>query len=162
MFIGFAGEGYKREEQVLLNPGQQVEVAGFAARHKEVKVTDDGQKQMVTAHVGITRDGKPLDDMHPAKWYFRKHEDQPTTEVAIRRGFWEDLYIVLAAFDLQTQSATLHVVVNPLVNWIWFGFGILALGTLIALLPESSFAFASARAQAEKVAGPYAGGEIGR
>ncbi len=27
-------------------------------------------------------------------------------------------------------------VVNPLVNWIWFGFGVLALGTGIALLPE--------------------------
>jgi cytochrome c-type biogenesis protein CcmF len=80
--------------------------------------------------------------MQPAKWFFRKHEDQPTTEVAIRRGFAADLYLVMAAFDLQTQSATLHIVVNPLVNWIWVGFGVLALGTLLALLPESSFAFA--------------------
>jgi cytochrome c-type biogenesis protein CcmH/NrfF len=36
-------------------------------------------------------------------------------------------------------------VVNPLVNWIWVGFGVMALGTFIALLPESSFAFAAAR-----------------
>ena len=26
MFLGFAGEGYRLEEQVLLTPGQQVEV----------------------------------------------------------------------------------------------------------------------------------------
>jgi cytochrome c-type biogenesis protein CcmF len=142
MFVGFAGEGYKREEQVLLKPGEQATGAGYTVRHDAVKLTDDGQKQMVTAHVSVSRDGKPLDEMQPAKWFFRKHEDQPTTEVAIRRGFAADLYIVMAAFDMQTQSATLHIVVNPLVNWIWAGFGVLALGTLIALLPERSFALA--------------------
>ncbi len=37
------------------------------------------------------------------------------------------------------------MVVNPLINWVWFGFGVLGLGTLIALLPEATFAFAVAR-----------------
>jgi cytochrome c-type biogenesis protein CcmF len=145
MFVGFAGEGYKREEQVLMKPGQQVTLAGFTVQHEAIKLTDDGQKQMITAHVSVFQGAERLGEMRPAKWFFRKHEEEPTTEVAIRRGFWEDIYIVLAAFDVQNQSATLHVVVNPLVNWIWMGFGILALGTLIALLPESSFAFAAAR-----------------
>jgi cytochrome c-type biogenesis protein CcmF len=36
-------------------------------------------------------------------------------------------------------------VVNPLVNWIWLGFGVLALGTGIALLPERAFNYALAR-----------------
>jgi hypothetical protein len=44
--------------------------------------------------------------MYPAKWYFRKHEEEPTTEVAIRRGFAEDLYIVMAGYDAAEQSAT--------------------------------------------------------
>jgi len=52
---------------------------------------------------------------------------------------------VLAGFDVERQSATLHVVVNPLVNWIWLGFGVLAFGTIIALLPEKVFAVALAR-----------------
>ncbi len=34
--------------------------------------------------------------------------------------------------DLATQTATLTIVINPLVNWIWLGFGVLALGTGIA------------------------------
>jgi cytochrome c-type biogenesis protein CcmH/NrfF len=34
--------------------------------------------------------------------------------------------------------------VTPLVNWVWLGFGMIALGTLIALLPETVFAFAVA------------------
>jgi cytochrome c-type biogenesis protein CcmH/NrfF len=43
-------------------------------------------------------------------------------------------------------------VVNALVNWVWFGFGILALGTGIALLPERALSFASAKAGAAQAA----------
>ena len=83
--------------------------------------------------------------MAPAKWFYRKHEDQPTSEVAIHRGLSEDLYLVLAGYDTQTESATFQIVVNPLVNWIWAGFGVMAFGTGIALLPETAFVFATAK-----------------
>jgi cytochrome c-type biogenesis protein CcmH/NrfF len=45
----------------------------------------------------------------------------------------------------------LQVVVNPLVDWIWLGFGVLAFGTGLALLPERAFAFATARMPADVV-----------
>ncbi|MYN65906.1 MAG: hypothetical protein F4X11_12880, partial [Acidobacteria bacterium] len=38
-----------------------------------------------------------------------------------------------------------------LVNWIWFGFALLAFGTGIALLPESRFAFLASRAPGSEV-----------
>ena len=142
IFLGFAGEGFKRDEEANLKPGQQVQVGQFTVRMDELKLTDDGQKQMVTAYMSVLRDGKPDGRVFPAKWYFRKHESQPTTEVAIRRGFFEDLYVVMPAFDVPTQSASVAVHVNPLVNWIWVGFGLLAIGTGIALLPETVFSFA--------------------
>jgi cytochrome c-type biogenesis protein CcmF len=145
MFVGFAGGGFKRDEQVLLKPGQSVTVGAFTLRNDAVKVTDDGQKQMVTGYISVFRDGKQIDTLYPARWYFRKHESEPTTEVAIRRSIAEDLYVVLPAFDLKDQSASLQIVVNPLVDWIWFGFGVMALGTGIALLPERTYAFALAK-----------------
>ena len=151
MFLGFAGEGFKREEQVVLKPGQHVSVGRFVVTQRALRLTDDGQKQMVTAHMDVTRDGAAVGELRPAKWFYRKHEEEPTTEVAIRRGVAEDLYIVLAGFEVADQSATLHVVVNPLVNWIWVGFGVLAFGTILALLPDRAFAFAQARAPAAAV-----------
>jgi cytochrome c-type biogenesis protein CcmF len=156
VFLGFAGDGFKREEQVLLKPGQQTTVGHFTIRHETVQLTDDGQKQMITGHLTVFEDGKELGRMYPAKWFFRKHEEEPTTEVAIRRGIAEDLYIVMPAFDLKDQSASLHVVINPLVNWIWFGFGIIALGTGIALLPERAYSFAVAKLPAEMATGTTA------
>ncbi len=148
MFLGFAGEGFKQEEQAALRPGQEATVGDLTVRNNGVRVTDDGQKQMITADTVVLRNGEEVARMYPARWYFRKHEQEPTTEVAIRRGFAEDIYIVLAEFDLETQTASLKMVVNPLVNWIWFGFGIMALGTGIALLPETMFALAAARVPA--------------
>ena len=148
MFLGFAGEGFKQDEQVLLRPGQQATVGDFTIRLDAVRVTDDGQKQMITGHTTVFRDGEEIARMYPAKWFFRKHEQEPTTEVAIRRTFAEDLYLVMPAFELQDQSASMEIVVNPLVNWVWVGFGIMALGTGIALLPDTVFAFAIAKVPA--------------
>ncbi len=149
MFLGFAGGGYKQDEQVLLKPGQQATIGHYVVRNDGVKVSDDGQKQMITGYIAVFQNGKPIDTMYPAKWFYRKHEQEPTTEVAIRRSFAEDLYLVLPAYDLGTQSASLQVVINPLVDWIWFGFGIMALGTGIALLPERAYGFALAKLPAE-------------
>src|SRR5687768_9975163 len=148
MFLGFAGEGFKQDEQVLLRPGQQAAVGDIIVRLDAVRVTDDGQKQMITGHTTVFRDGEELARMYPAKWFFRKHEDQPTTEVAIRRSITEDIYLVMPAFNLEEQSASMEIVVNPLVNWLWVGFGIMALGTGIALLPDTVFAFAISRVPA--------------
>ena len=54
--------------------------------------------------------------MYPARWFYRKHEEEPTTEVAIRRGFAEDLYLVMPAFSVEEQSASMGIHVNPLVE----------------------------------------------
>ena len=143
MALGFAGEGFKQEEQLLLKPGQSVSVGtsrcGTTASQSRRMPRSRWSRRRMTAFQG----GKQLGPMTPAKWFYNKRTDEPTTEVAIRQSFAYDLYVVLAGFDAEQQSATFHVVVNPLVNWIWAGFGILAFGTLIALLPERAFAVAS-------------------
>ena len=145
MFLGFAGEGFKQDEQALIKLGEQVTVGHFAVRHDALRVTNDSQKQMVTGPRQRVRGRQGPRDDEPAKWYFNKREQEPTTEVAIRRASPEDLYVVLADFNASAQTATYTVTVNPLVNWIWFGFAVMAIGTGIALLPERAFAFAAAK-----------------
>ncbi len=151
IFLGFAGEGFKQAEKASLRPGQHVQVGKFVIRYDSLKIHEDAQKQMVTAQVTVLRDGSELVTMYPAKWVFHKQPDPPTTEVAIRRAFAEDVYVVLAQYDAGTQEVGLDINVNPLVNWVWLGFGILAIGTGIALLPETLFATALIRVPAHAV-----------
>lgn len=142
MFLGFAGSGYTLDSQVLLKPGEETDLGDYTVRYDRLTENSDGQKQMITAHMTVLRDGETVAQMYPARWFYFKHETEPTTEVAIRRTVTEDLYIVLAGYELDDQAASFQVTVTPLINWIWFGFTVLALGTGVALLPESAFAFA--------------------
>lgn len=153
IFLGFAGEGFKQDKQILMKVGDETTLGPYMIRHDRLSVENDGQKQMVTGHLSVFADGKQVATAYPAKWSFNKHQTEPpTTEVWIRRGLVEDLYIVLGAFDAGTQAVTLLIYINPLVNWVWLGFGVLAFGTGITLLPERTFSFALAKLPATEAA----------
>jgi cytochrome c-type biogenesis protein CcmF len=82
--------------------------------------------------------------MHPQKRVYKSGEGQSTTEVALYSTPKEDLYVVYAgpSNDGVRQEITAHL--NPLVWWVWFGAGIMVLGTLVTLLPDRRGAFATA------------------
>ena len=152
--LGFAGNSYKVDEQFALKLGDEATVGKYTLKNDGIKVSDDGQKQMTTAYISVYQNGKQIDSLFPARWVFRHHEEAPTTEVGIRRTFAEDLYVVMPSNDPSTmasQTAPLQIVINPLVNWIWLGFGVLAFGTGIALLPERALSFATASVSSEAV-----------
>jgi len=156
-FLGCAGQTYKLSTQLLLKPGEQTTLGKYTVRHDAIAIHDDGQKQIITASMTVFENGKEIDTLYPAKWIFHKHEDEGgTSEVAIRRTPGEDLYVSMPTFDLATQTASVQIVINPLVNWIWLGFGALAIGTGIALLPERAYSFAAATATLEGAAGTTA------
>jgi cytochrome c-type biogenesis protein CcmF len=151
MCLGFAGQGFKQSIQVLLKPGQEATLGTYTVRMDALRVTNDNQKQMVTGHFTVLEGGREIAKMYPARWFFNKHEE-PTTEVAIRRSFQEDLYLNMPTFEVANQTANLEIVINPLVNWIWLGFAVMALGTGIVMLPERTFAFAMAKFPAPEAA----------
>lgn len=145
VFLGFAGKSFERTETVSLKPGESFSgLKPYTLTYNALTVTQDPAKQMVTADLTITRDGKPFASMYPARWFFVSHEQEPTTEVALRRTPSEDFYVVLASYEAGDQSAHFQVHINPLVNWVWFGVGIMIVGTFIAFLPERAMAFATA------------------
>jgi cytochrome c-type biogenesis protein CcmF len=144
-FLGFAGGAYERSESASMQPGEQVTVAPYTVKYIALSVTQDAQKQMVTAELEVLRDGAPVARMYPARWYFAGREGEPTTEVALRRGIDQDLYLVLAGYNAGEQKADLQIRINPLINWIWIGVGIMIIGSLIAYLPERAMAFATSK-----------------
>ncbi len=117
-----------------MNPGQQTTLGEYTVRMDDLRVTEDNQKQMMTGLLHrCSEDGKEMAKMYPARWFFNKHEE-PTTEVAIRRMFGEDFYLNMPSFQVEAKSRPAsRSPINPLVNWIWLGFAVMAIGTGIVL-----------------------------
>lgn len=138
MFLGFSGEAFKKELDATVEEGKSVELGDYSVRLDRLAFADDGQKQMVTAHVSVAdrHSGEHLTTLAPAKWAYRKPEEQVTTEVDKRMSFAEDLYLVLGGYDAERKTAALQIKVNPLVNFVWLGCGILCLGFGIAVWPD--------------------------
>jgi cytochrome c-type biogenesis protein CcmF len=140
MFLGFAGESFKIEEEATVATGKSTRVGRYDVRLDRLDFEDDGQKTMVTARVSVFEAGTEnfLGNMAPAKWTYRKAEEQTTTEVDKRMTIREDLYLVLAGFDAESGVAALQLKVNPLVNFVWLGCTFLMFGFTIAVWPEPS------------------------
>ncbi len=162
MFFGWAGGAYQKEEEVRLEPGQSTKIGRYTLKFERLAHQEDRQKEMVTGEITVFDDkNREIARMRPAKWYFRNHENEPTTEVAIRRTPAEDLYITLGNYDLADGVGNFKLVVNPLVDWAWFGFMVMAIGTGIALLPETVLQAVAVRVPAGSAAGSAgAGGAV--
>ncbi|HVZ73010.1 MAG TPA: cytochrome c-type biogenesis CcmF C-terminal domain-containing protein [Polyangia bacterium] len=153
MFVGFAGTAYQKEAELHMTPGQVEKVGHYDIKFDRLAHEEDRQKEMISGEITATSGGKLVDHLRPARWFFHGHESEPTTEVAMHRAPAEDLYITLGNYDLAEGTAMIKVVINPVVDWIWFGFMMLAIGTGIALTPDSVLERMSASAKAAAAAG---------
>jgi cytochrome c-type biogenesis protein CcmF len=61
---------------------------------------------------------------------------QPIPTPAVRSTATEDLFINLTAFEQNGSSATLKMIVTPLVSWLWLGSAVMVLGTIVAIWPR--------------------------
>ena len=85
--------------------------------------------------VEVLRDNKPMMMLYPEKRRFNTTVENGTM-VAIYSTLKEDLYVVYAGQSPETQLPVMHVFLNPLVKWIWFGGVVVVFGTLVALMPN--------------------------
>ena len=135
MYVGFAGEAYKDQKEITMKRGQRATVGSYTLRYDGAQMTQDEQKRMLTATLSVYQAGQRLGSIHPARWIYYSHQDQPTTEVDIRRTLREDLFVALGNYDPKNSLAGFKLIVNPLVNWIWIGFLLMTLGAGVAMFP---------------------------
>lgn len=136
-FVAFAGNSYKIEDEQQLTQGRKARIGNYEVRFDGLEFGDDGQKTMVTATLTVFEAGgtTPLGTLHPAKYHYRKPEDQVTSEVDKRLSVRDDLYVVLGGYDVQNQVVALQLKVNPLVNFLWLGTAVMLFGWAIAVWP---------------------------
>jgi cytochrome c-type biogenesis protein CcmF len=143
-FAAFAGMAFKVEREATLKPGESVELRspfGHTYRFTHVGISQyEALNRVVSAAtVQVEMDGRPAGLLTSEK---RQHVDsfkrptfEPSTEVGIRSGLREDLYLVFAGSVNGTEEAVYRFNINPLVWWVWFGGFVLAFGGLVTMWP---------------------------
>ena len=160
-FVGLFGRSRRRYAGYIVHLGIVVMFFGFPGDSRRLDITLRRAGKAIGPLFGTTRALTPMrraDDHRPChviedgkksegcrRGGLEKRLEEPTTEVGIRRSIGEDLYIVLGGFDVTAQSGTYKLTVNPLVNWVWLGVGIMVIGSIVSMLPESMFAVAMAK-----------------
>jgi cytochrome c-type biogenesis protein CcmF len=139
-----ASSAFRMEHEATIKPGGAITLAGYTVR-LEGFFTDTSQARrfVVGAHLFVERGGKRVGTLDPRLNYYVTSE-QPVATPAVRSRADGDLYVNLMAFERDGSSATLRVLVEPLVAWIWFGGMIVALGAIVSLWPGGKANRASA------------------
>lgn len=152
MFIGFAGKCFEAERNFTLTPGETYSIRDYQITYDRLEVDDTDSDHVMRwiSHLSLKKDERFAKHMAPEVRNYTKSE-QPVHEVSVHTSltpgedFFEDLYLVFNSFESDTQLGSFTVFVNPLINWVWLGFGFLALGTIFCLIREDWAASMSGR-----------------
>ncbi len=118
------------ESDVRMEPGQTVEAGGHRFTLRSVELVQGPNYTAGRATIDVVRDGQAVATLRPERRIYTVSR-MPMTEVAIDRGVLRDLYVALGEpVSATAWSVRLHH--KPLVNWIWGGCLLMALGGLLA------------------------------
>jgi cytochrome c-type biogenesis protein CcmF len=128
-----ASSTFRTEREATLVPGQSLTVAGHTVRLKNLWGREEPQRSVIGATMDVLgRNGSVTGNLEPRMNYYHV-SDQPVPTPDVRSGLGGDLYVNLMAFDSTGANATVKVIVEPLVPWIWFGGLVVVVGAIIGL-----------------------------
>ena len=133
IFFAISGNAFNVEKQVTLKTGESINLKKYKIRFDSLSDYPTANRQVAAASLTLFKGDRKIGVLVPEKTLF-KGQDQPTTEVAIHTTLKEDVYIILAGYG--KDWVTLKVLINPFVVWLWIGGFVMALGTLVAMLPN--------------------------
>ncbi len=141
---------YQTEKDVKMNIGDTVSVGGYDFRLNNLDQYQGPNFQAVRADVEVTKNGSPVTVMHPEKRSFTASQNV-TSETAIDRSVLRDLYLSLGD-EVPGGGWTVRVYHKPLVNWIWGGALLMAIGGGFAVT-DRRYSLASRKQTSETPSG---------
>ena len=140
---------HKVEKEFTLGRGETFEVGRFALTLEDFHADRNENFESLAAvtTLKLAGTGEVLAKLAPEKRFYLRNRE-PTTEVALRVGIREDVYLALAGFDDTQTRATFKVFINPLQVWLWIGGIVMLAGTILLLIPSRKAQTAEAPATA--------------
>jgi len=128
-----ASSTFRTEREATLLPGQTLTVAGHTVRLKSVWGREEPQRSVIGTTLDVLgKNNAVIGTIEPRMNYYHV-SDQPVPTPDVRSSVRGDLYVNLMAFETSGANATVKVIVEPLVPWIWLGGLIIVIGAVIGL-----------------------------
>ena len=135
LFCGVTGSSvFSTQRLVTLRPGEAVEVGEYRVRYDGLRQSTGSGTLVITAALRAFSGGRDLGPLDARRTLFLTGQDS-TTDIGLRSTLRDDLYVTLVGWTAG-GDATLRLLVNPLVVWIWAGGLVLTAGAAIAMVPE--------------------------
>lgn len=131
-----ASMAHKMELEVTLKPGEVVQLGRYKMSFVDINAETLKNYERFYAKLDVfdAKSGDKIETLQPElRHYFKNNET--TTEVALRTSLRDDLYTVLVGVEENGSAASFKLFVNPLQMWLWIGGVIMALGTIIIIIP---------------------------
>jgi len=125
--------GESREAQLRL--GEKTEVGAYSLTFLAVDQVSEPHRQAVVARVAVTRAGRDLGVLSPRMNQYERQRE-PIGTPAVRSSLFEDLYLSVMNIDPAGGNLGLLAMVNPMVGWIWAATALMAIGSLVSLVPS--------------------------
>jgi cytochrome c-type biogenesis protein CcmF len=127
---------YRFEREVTLQRGESMLLGDYGVRFDELWAEEQVQRFVVGSTFTVFHRGNEVGTLKPSMNYY-PNSQQPIGTPAVRSTLKEDLYLTLMAFDQEDgRHATIRAIVNPAVPWLWIGGMIVALGAILAVMPQ--------------------------
>ncbi|HEY6045289.1 MAG TPA: heme lyase CcmF/NrfE family subunit [Pyrinomonadaceae bacterium] len=123
---------YQTEKDVRMQIGDTVTAGSYEFRLDNISQLRGPNYEAVRADILVTKGGVPVGIMHPEKRAFTASQNV-TSETAIDRSIWRDLYLSLGDQVEGGGAWTVRVYHKPLINWIWGGALLMAIGGAFAV-----------------------------
>jgi cytochrome c-type biogenesis protein CcmF len=126
------------ENQATVRLGQSITVGEYRATPVRVTTrTLAGIGPQWTTTVQITKGGHPVTTLQPGLILFQNQDNQPVSVVGLRSTPLQDIYVTLVQTSPDLKTVRLHVLINPLLWWIWAGGLVVILGGIVAFTPNA-------------------------
>jgi cytochrome c-type biogenesis protein CcmF len=125
--------GESREAQ--LRVGEKTTVGAYTLTFVGVDQESEPHREAVVARVAVARGGRELGVLSPRMNQYERQRE-PIGTPAVRSSLFEDLYLSVMNIDPAAGTLGLVAMVNPMVGWIWAATALMALGSLVALVPS--------------------------
>jgi cytochrome c-type biogenesis protein CcmF len=122
---------YSVEQDVRMEPGDELEMAGYTFHFHFVKLTQGVNYDASEGLITVTYQGEQVAKLEPQKRVYRV-QTMPMTEAAIDAGFFRDLFVAIGEPLGEGGAWSLRIYYKSFIRWIWYGALIMACGGLIA------------------------------